>query len=189
MTMDYEIKDSGTRESFSTGSVRDSQEGKGRYDLVPYEPLRRLAVHYENGAKKYGDGNWMKGQSISRYLCSAQRHLEKVKAGMECEDHITAVSWNSFAIVWTREAIKAGKLPESLEDVFDDEQFKAFYGRDRAILDFEVLPNPTLFTGINLSSDVIPVGTPMSHASSTHLRTVRVHFDEVEIGEQFWWVV
>ena len=30
-----EIKDSGSRREFSTGAVRDSQEGKGRCDLMP----------------------------------------------------------------------------------------------------------------------------------------------------------
>lgn len=33
------IKDSGKREEFSTGAVRDTQEGKGRCDLVPLDCL------------------------------------------------------------------------------------------------------------------------------------------------------
>ena len=34
-----EIKDSGTRREFSTGAVRDIQEGKGRCDLMPLLPI------------------------------------------------------------------------------------------------------------------------------------------------------
>ncbi|KKK94181.1 hypothetical protein LCGC14_2685460, partial [marine sediment metagenome] len=37
------VKDSGKRQEFETGSVRDTQEGKGRYDLVSPIFVRRLA--------------------------------------------------------------------------------------------------------------------------------------------------
>jgi hypothetical protein len=36
------IKDSGTRRTFSTGSVRDNAEGKGRCDLLPLDVAARL---------------------------------------------------------------------------------------------------------------------------------------------------
>lgn len=39
-----ELKDSGNRQEFSTGAVRDIQEGKGRCDLLP---LDTLAQYYE----------------------------------------------------------------------------------------------------------------------------------------------
>lgn len=128
---DYEIKDSGKREEFAGGSVRDTQDGKPRYELIPAEPLKRLAIHYANGAKKYGDFNWTKGQDIRRTLASMLRHSQCVLAGLEDEDHLAAVSWNAFAIMWTREQIKAGLLPESLENVLTDQQFLGFYGRAR----------------------------------------------------------
>lgn len=51
---DYsEVKDSGKRQEFGTGSRRDTRDGKGRYDLIPPYFLKRLAVHLENGAVKY----------------------------------------------------------------------------------------------------------------------------------------
>ena len=37
-----EIKDSGTRREFSTGAVRDIQEGKGRCDLMPLDVVAYL---------------------------------------------------------------------------------------------------------------------------------------------------
>lgn len=61
-----EVKDSGKRQEFQTGSIRDTREGKGRYDLLPPHAIFRLAKHFENGAKKYGDRNWEKGQPLSR---------------------------------------------------------------------------------------------------------------------------
>ena len=36
------IKDSGTRREFSTGSVRDCAEGKGRCDLLPLDVIAKL---------------------------------------------------------------------------------------------------------------------------------------------------
>ena len=128
---DYEVKDSGKREEFAGGSVRDTQDGKPRYELIPAGPLKRLAIHYANGAKKYGDFNWQKGQDIRRTLASMLRHSQCVLAGDENEDHLAAVAWNAFAIMWTREQVKAGLLPESLENVFTDAQFFEFYGHLR----------------------------------------------------------
>lgn len=126
--MDYEIKDSGNRQSFSTGSVRDTEDGKPRYDLVPTYPLSRLSQHYFKGSKKYGMFNWQKGQNIRRYLSSLLRHAAALTDGLEDEDHAAAVAWNSFAIMWTRNEIKEGRRTEELEDVFTDAQFQEFYG-------------------------------------------------------------
>jgi hypothetical protein len=116
--MNYEaVKDSGVREQFDTGSVRDTRDGKGRYDLISPVFLRRLARHYENGAKKYGDRNWEKGQPVSRYLDSAIRHLYCYLEGMRDEDHLAAAAWNAAAAIHTEEKVKAGQLPKELNDM------------------------------------------------------------------------
>jgi hypothetical protein len=112
-----EVKDSGVREEFSTGSKRDTREGKGRFDLIPTTALRRLARHYENGAVKYGDRNWEKGQPLGRYIDSAMRHLICVLEGQTDEDHVSAVSWNMFAYLATLEKIDNGELPVELDDL------------------------------------------------------------------------
>lgn len=114
------IQDSGVREEFSTGSRRDTQQGKGRYDLLPPIALQRLAVHYENGAAKYGDHNWRKGQPLSRYFSSALRHLFKWSMGYSDEDHLAAAIWNVAAILETEEMIKRGNLPPELDDRHPD---------------------------------------------------------------------
>lgn len=110
------VKDSGAREEFDTGSVRDTQQGKGRYDLIPVGPLKRLAKHYENGANKYGDRNWEKGQPSSRYYSSAMRHLTNYMDGDRSEDHLAAVAWNAFAMMFNEE-----KKPE-LDDITNSKQ-------------------------------------------------------------------
>lgn len=96
----YEIlEDSGDRIDYGTGAVRDVETGKGRFDLIPYDPLRRLAIHYENGANKYQERNWEKGIPVSRCFSSAIRHLFRWLAGSRSEDHLAAAAWNIFAIM------------------------------------------------------------------------------------------
>ena len=107
------LKDSGKREEFSTGSRRDSREGKGRFDLLFMgmpEALRRLAVLLERGAAKYGERNWERGQPISRYIDSAARHLHRAAQGMTDEDHLIQLAWNAMAAVETLHRIKNGTL-------------------------------------------------------------------------------
>ena len=88
------IKDSGERREFETGAVRDIQEGKGRYDLLPWEAIHQLALHCEAGALKYGERNCEKGIPLSSLLDSAFRHLSKYMMGFTDEPHLRAAFWN-----------------------------------------------------------------------------------------------
>lgn len=117
MGHEFKIKDSGNRESFISGAVRDTTEGKGRYDLLPTRAIRRLAVHYENGAKKYGDDNWLKGMPMRRMAESAMRHVFKAVEGQTDEDHFIAAAWNLLGIVEYQERIKEGLLPKDLDNL------------------------------------------------------------------------
>ena len=111
------VEDSGARQEFNTGSVRDTNVGKGRFDLIPPYPLKRLAKHYENGAKKYGDRNWEKGQPIARYLDSAIRHAYAYLGGSTEEDHLAAIAWNALSVIETEHRIELGILPKELDDL------------------------------------------------------------------------
>jgi hypothetical protein len=117
MAMYEKVNDSGKRQEFETGSRRDTREGKGRYDLISPIAMQRLAKHFENGAVKYGDRNWEKGQPISRYLDSAIRHIYKFLEGHRDEDHLAAAMWNIGGAIHTEEAIERGILPDSLNDL------------------------------------------------------------------------
>jgi Domain of unknown function (DUF5664) len=93
-----EIKDSGKRESFDSGMVRDITEGKTDYLLVRDGPMyQRWAEHLTNGAKKYDKRNWMKanGQAeLDRFRESAARHMEAWLRGNIDEDHAAGVYFN-----------------------------------------------------------------------------------------------
>lgn len=143
------IKDSGSRHEFSTGAVRDIQEGKGRPTLMPLQVvatlldtrlggdpvMRRIAqfteeantfhlyhtlgefakiaysyqfetmlleaaIHFEQGALKYGENNWQKGIPTNCYLDSAIRHYLKYRRGDTDEPHDRAFVWNIMCCIW-----------------------------------------------------------------------------------------
>lgn len=93
-----EIKDSGKRESFESGMVRDIATDKIDYTLVVDGPmLKRWAEHMTNGAKKYEKRNWMKAngeEEYKRFKESAFRHFIQWYYGELDEDHAAAVFFN-----------------------------------------------------------------------------------------------
>jgi len=108
----FVTKDSGVREEFSTGMVRDTQENKPRYDLIPTGPLKRLAELYMRGAIKYSENNWKKGQPYSRAYASMFRHMVAWREGEASEDHLAAICFNAFALMYYEQ-----NSPE-LDDIF-----------------------------------------------------------------------
>lgn len=62
--------------------------------------LLEVAVHFEDGAKKYGEYNWQKGIPINSYIDSAMRHYIKWRRGDEDERHDRAFVWNLMCCIW-----------------------------------------------------------------------------------------
>lgn len=105
------IKDSGNRREFSSGAVRDIQEGKGRMDLLPWSAIMEISKHCENGAKKYGEHNVDRGIPIHSFVDSAFRHLAKYVDGWTDEPHLIAAAWN---LLW---AIQTEMKHPELKDI------------------------------------------------------------------------
>lgn len=63
--------------------------------------LLEVAVHFEDGAKKYGEYNWQKGIPVKCYIDSAIRHYLKWCRGDMDERHDRAFVWNVFCCIWT----------------------------------------------------------------------------------------
>ena len=79
--------------------MRDTNEGKARYDLISIPALTRLAELMARGAKKYSERNREMGIPVSRCYESALRHLFQYRSGDRTEDHLAAVCFNVFAIM------------------------------------------------------------------------------------------
>ncbi len=95
---DFVVKDSGKREEYASGMVRDVTTDKTDYTLVLQGPMfKRWAEHLRKGAIKYGPGNWLLGDGLAeltRAKASAFRHLLQWLWGDEDEDHASAVYFN-----------------------------------------------------------------------------------------------
>ena len=127
--MSHDLKDKGERVEFTTGMIREPNDGRGRYDLISPIMLRRLAILYERGAEKYtkkdetgnvissGERNWEKGGKLSRFLNSAIRHIQQYLEGYRDEDHIIQAIWNLTSIVHITEMIERDVLPKELDDL------------------------------------------------------------------------
>jgi len=111
------MKDSGSRQEFETGAVRDTAEGKPRPDLIsPYANLRE-GRWLQKGAEKYDERNWEKGIPISRCIASLERHLLAYKQGLTDEDHMAAIRCNAGFILHFEELIDRGIIPPELDDM------------------------------------------------------------------------
>lgn len=106
-TTQWATKDSGARSEYPSGMVRDTQEGKARFDLcepegVPYneQMLTRFAMLMARGLEKYGERNWELSDSIEeykRFRASALRHCKQWFNGELDEDHAAATFFNIMA--------------------------------------------------------------------------------------------
>ena len=95
-------KGQGEMEINENGVKRESNKGRGRFDLIPYEALEELAKWYEAGAEKYGDRNWEKGISVKDCMNRMARHSAKACNGWLDEGpfaHLAAVIWNAMAAI------------------------------------------------------------------------------------------
>ena len=63
--------------------------------------LLETSIHFEEGAKKYGENNWQKGIPVRCYIDSAVRHYLKFLRGDKDEPHDRAFCWNIMCAIWT----------------------------------------------------------------------------------------
>jgi hypothetical protein len=100
---EFTVKDSGQRAQFSSGMVRDVQDGKTDFELPLNGPMfARWAEHLTKGAGKYpdvkpGTPNWTLAEGeeeLVRFRKSAVRHFYQWLRGDTDEDHAAAVFFN-----------------------------------------------------------------------------------------------
>ncbi len=112
---EFVIKDSGERQEFASGMVRDVTNDKTNWALVADGPmLKRWAVHLTKGAVKYAVRNWMKAEGHTeeqRFRESAFRHFMQWYIGDRDEDHASAVFFNINGAEYVRERRAVNKDP------------------------------------------------------------------------------
>lgn len=90
-------------EEFGNGAIREDKEGKGRFDLIPWCAIMRIAKHMQESLKVYEPRNWEKGLPMHSMIDSAFRHLAKYVDGQTDEDHLCAAATNLLMAMWTEE--------------------------------------------------------------------------------------
>ena len=99
------IKDSGRRKEFINWFVRDLDEDKLRFDLIPIWQLKTLARQYTDWMKKYWADNrklarWK--EAIERFKQSAYRHFVERQEWIYDENHNDAAIFNIMAYEYHR---------------------------------------------------------------------------------------
>lgn len=111
----YAVKDSGQRQSFESGMVRDVQTNKIGWHRVADGPmLKRWAEHITKGGVKYpdvapGKPNWTlaSGEAeLQRFRQSAFRHFMSWFNGETDEDHAAAVMFNLNGAEYVKEKLR-----------------------------------------------------------------------------------
>lgn len=119
--MNFSVKDSGKREQFASGMVRDTQDDKTDFSLVYDGPmLKRWAEHLTKGAQKYSARNWMLAAGTAemlRFKASAARHFFQWMLGMEDEDHGAAVFFNINGHEYVKSRVPHAPTSAEVEDV------------------------------------------------------------------------
>lgn len=113
--MVFETKDSGQRQEFPTGMMRDVQTDKPRYDLLDMPLLKRWAELMGRGAKKYGENNWKKAateEELRRFKASALRHMIQWFNDDSDEDHAAAVCFNIAGAEMVKEKLASSEAIE-----------------------------------------------------------------------------
>jgi hypothetical protein len=80
-------------------------QGKIRYDLLPFRALHEVARVFTVGAEKYDARNWEKGMDYSKIFAALHRHLSTWWGGsaINHEDggllHLAQVAWCALALL------------------------------------------------------------------------------------------
>ena len=110
----------------SSGTYRDANYHKLRYDLIPLGPLSELAKAYTYGASHYGERNWEGGMQFSRCYAAALRHMIAWWNGTDVDPdskrarvkHLASAAWNIFALMHYCQV-------QTLADKWDDRPYQA----------------------------------------------------------------
>ena len=79
-----------------------------RFDLIPTQPLERLAARYALGAEIYGVGAWKTGLDerdiVNHAIAHLLAHRDRLDGAPETgDDDAAAVAWAGLTLMWYQE--------------------------------------------------------------------------------------
>ncbi len=95
-------------------------DGKNRWDLVPFKYLDELVKVYTFGSKKYADNSWQKVDK-ERYFAALMRHITAWRDGEKKDKdsglrHLAHAMWNCVALMYKDDE----KVSETVSDDYSD---------------------------------------------------------------------
>jgi hypothetical protein len=99
---------------------KETDEGRGHYELVSPLFMQRLSIWLERGAKKYDIRNWEKGIPKGRLIRALLRHTYQYLGGMRDEDHLAAIACNIMFLIHFDEGFKLGLYSEKDMKIMQD---------------------------------------------------------------------
>lgn len=109
MSKPFTTKNSKKQKKFESGMVRDIDENKPLYTLIPTWMLKRWAELMGRGAVHYGRDNWKKAngeEELQRFKDSAYRHFIQWLDGETDEDHAAAIFFNVTGAEYVKQRIE-----------------------------------------------------------------------------------
>ncbi len=99
------LPDTGGRQEFSTGAVREADPSKPAVEGISPFAIMRLGLLMTKAAAKYGNyRNWEKGIPVTRFIGAIIRHAFFYLARETKEDHLAAVMWNAMCLMHYEDA-------------------------------------------------------------------------------------
>jgi hypothetical protein len=79
-------------------------DGKLRWDLLPFDALEEIVKVYTYGSKKYGDYNYLGGIKYSRIIGAMFRHFKAWWSGENIDEesglpHLSHMAWNVITLL------------------------------------------------------------------------------------------
>lgn len=143
-----------SKDTYSTGATRHSDNNGERFDLISPHALRRLAVIMAEGAESHGERNWEKGLPKQSTIQHLTWHWNRYQLGDTSQDHLAKVMWGIMALLHFEEAgnpcdkvevsvhgVTYDSLSQSLQEAFrphhgalddsdDEEKYLKYGGQD-----------------------------------------------------------
>lgn len=109
--------DTDGREHFESGAMKDNEEGRGDFSLLPWHALLQWAEHLRRGKIKYSRDNWKAGIPLSRIKSAILRHASQL-GEEKSENHLAAILCEAgFACHFIKEIQKGNPMYADLDDL------------------------------------------------------------------------
>lgn len=73
---------------------KNSSAGRGRFDLLPWEVIDKIAKYFEKDALEFGERSWEKTGKVSEFMDAAFQHMTAYMRGKNDEDHLAKAIYN-----------------------------------------------------------------------------------------------